>query len=294
MAGVDVRLHHCAVPLGGPTSDETPAWQRAARAILDGRTATDDEPEAAGRVDPSPPEAEPKRIGLTTAIEQAGVAARPALPEPAPLPAIPDGRHDPATGDPATAPPARGVRAAVAVGVAVVLVGAVGWINHDGSLDGDFANPAANRVTVPTDSDGRPADLPPSQPATPVSFAPSGEVVRPDPSRGRVVDPETGEDVVIPLLPGTVVDTTTGQVVVKPPGSGPGGTATTTRPPTTPTTRPTTSESTTPTTQATTTTQDPTTTTEDPTTTTEDPTTTTEQTVPDPGGLGELIDLLLP
>lgn len=288
MADEPVRLHHCAVPLGGPTSDETPAWQRAARAILDGRTAIDDEPEAADRVDRAPREVEPKRIGLTTAIEQAGAVARPAPPEPAPLPAIPDGRHDPATGDPATVPPARGVRAAVAVGVAVVLVGAVGWINHDGSLDGDFANPAANRVTVPTDSDGRPADLPPSQPATPVSFAPSGAVVRPDPARGRVVDPETGEDVVIPLLPGTVVDTSTGQVVVKPPSSGPGGTSTTR-----PTTTPTTSESTTPTTQATTTTEDPTTTTEDPTTTTEGTTTTLEQTDPS-GGLGGLIDLLLP
>jgi hypothetical protein len=283
-----VRLHHCAVPLGGPTSDETPAWQRAARAILDGRTAVDDEPGAADRVDRAPREVEPKRIGLTTAIEQAGAVTRPAPPEPAPLPAIPDGRHDPATGDPATVPPARGVRAAVAVGVAVVLVGAVGWINHDGTLDGDFANPAANRVTVPTDSDGRPADLPPSQPATPVSFAPSGAVVRPDPARGRVVDPETGEDVVIPLLPGTVVDTTTGQVVVKPPTTTPASPGTTgpstTRPPTTQ--PPTTGPSTTPTPS-----------TEPPTTeppTTEPPTTEPPTTESDPGGLGGLIDLLLP
>jgi len=283
-----VRLHHCAVPLGGPTSDETPAWQRAARAILDGRTAVDDEPEAADRVDRAPREVEPKRIGLTTAIEQAGTVARPAPLEPAPLPAIPDGRHDPATGDPATVPPAQGVRAAVAVGVAVVLVGAVGWINHDGTLDGDFANPAANRVTVPTDSDGRPADLPPSQPATPVSFAPSGAVVRPDPARGRVVDPETGEDVVIPLLPGTVVDTTTGQVVVKPPTTTPGSPGTTgpstTRAPTTE--PPTTGPSTTPTPS-----------TEPPTTeppTTEPPTTEPPTTEPDPGGVGGLIDLLLP
>ena len=35
MADDAVRLHHCAVPPGGPTSDETPAWQRAARAILE-------------------------------------------------------------------------------------------------------------------------------------------------------------------------------------------------------------------------------------------------------------------
>jgi hypothetical protein len=283
-----VRLHHCAVPLGGPTSDETPAWQRAARAILDGRTAIDDEPEAADRVDRTPREVEPKRIGLTTAIEQADAVARPAPPEPAPLPAIPDGRHDPATGDPATVPPARGVRAAVAVSVAVVLVGAVGWINHDGSLDGDFADPAANRVTVPTDSDGRPADLPPSQPATPVSFAPSGAVVRPDPARGRVVDPQTGEDVVIPLLPGTVVDTSTGQVVVKPPTTTSGSPGTTgpstTRPPATE--PPTTGPSTTPTPS-----------TEPPTTeppTTQPPTTEPPTTEPDPGGVGGLIDLLLP
>lgn len=289
MADDAVRLHHCAVPLGGPTSDETPAWQRAARAILDGRTAPDDEPEAAGHLDRAPREIEPKRIGLTTAIEQAEAAARPAPPEPAPLPALPDGRDDPATGEPAPAPPARGVRAAVAVGVAVVLVGAIGWINHDASLVGDFADPAANRVTVPTDSDGRPADLPPSQPATPVSFAPSGAVIRPDPARGRIVDPETGEDVVIPLLPGTVVDTTTGQVVVKPPpttsgSTGTTGTTGTTRPPTTapPTTQPSTTStpSTAPPTSAPPTTEPP---------TTEPPTT-----APDDDVLGGLIEDLLP
>jgi hypothetical protein len=284
-----VRLHHCAVPLGRPTSDDTPAWQRAARAILDGRAVADDEPDAAGPGDRAPREIEPKRIGLATAIEQAGAAASPAPPEPAPLPAIPDGRHDPATGDPAPAPPARGVRAAVAIGVAVVVVLAIGWINRDASLD-DLVDPAANRVTVPTDSDGRPADLPPSQPATPVSFAPSGAVVRPDPSRGRVVDPETGEDVVIPLLPGTVVDTTTGQVVVKPPTTttGSSGTTDTTRPPTT---RPPTTE---PPTTAPPTTPTPTTvppTTEPPTT---EPPTTDTTTPPDTGGLGELIDDLLP
>ncbi len=60
-------------------------------------------------------------------------------------------------------------------------------------------------------------------PAIPLSF--SAEIVRPAPATARIIDPETGEEVVIPLPPGTtVID---GEVVpVENTGTtGPGGTA---------------------------------------------------------------------
>jgi hypothetical protein len=156
----------------------------------------------------------------------------------------------------------------VALAAAVLLAGlvaATAWPSSD--TTGSLANQFGPGTPGPTDGDGRPVDLPPSQPATPVSFAPSGDVVRPEARRARVVDPRSGRDVIVDLPPGSTVDTTSGQVVVRVTGS-----------PTTSIVRPTTTTTHAPTT---TTTEDTTTTstTEEPTTTTEEPTTTTE-TVP--------------
>src|SRR4029453_62846 len=52
-------------------------------------------------------------------------------------------------------------------------------------------------------STSEPTALSPSQPAFPLSF--SGEIVRPAPATARIIDPETGEEVVVPLPPGTRV-----------------------------------------------------------------------------------------
>ncbi len=98
----------------------------------------------------------------------------------------------------------------------------------------------------------------PSQPAIPVSFSASGEVVRPAPTTARIIDPETGEEVVIPLPPGTTVidgevvpvastgTTRPGGTATTSPGTGTTGTTqpSTTEPPTTqpPTTEPPTTE----------------------------------------------------
>jgi hypothetical protein len=146
-------------------------------------------------------------------------------------------------------------RVTLVAAVLVVLILGLGWLNRSSNATNQFASPI-NGVTVPTDDDGRPADLPPSQPAVAVAFGPSGGIMRPDPVRARVVDPASGQDVIVPLLPGTTVDTVTGEVVPM---------TTTTRPRNTTTTG-------TPTTEAPTTTETPTTT-EAPTTT-ETPTTT--------------------
>jgi hypothetical protein len=146
----------------------------------------------------------------------------------------------------------------------LVLAVGLAWVRGDGS------------------STSEPTALSPSQPAFPLSF--SGEIVRPAPATARIIDPETGEEVVVPLPPGTrVID---GEVVpVENTGTtGPGGTATT-RPGTgiIGTTHPSTTEP--PTTQPPTT-QPPTTeppTTEPPTTdppTTEPPTTDPPTTEP--------------
>jgi hypothetical protein len=155
---------------------------------------------------------------------------------------------------------------------AVIFAVAMGftWVNHGGDGSVELAAPSDR-----TGEDGAPTTIPPSQPAVAVSFTRTGAIIRPAPSTARIVDPETGEDVVVPLPPGsTVVD---GEVV-------PIGSTGTTRPGSTATTRPgsgttrpttTTTGPTTTTTGPTTTTTEPTTTTTEPTTTTTDPTTTT-------------------
>jgi hypothetical protein len=171
---------------------------------------------------------------------------------------------------------------------AVIFAVAMGftWVNHGGDGSVELAAPSDR-----TGEDGGPTTIPPSQPAVAVSFTRTGAIVRPAPSTARIVDPETGEDVVVPLPPGsTVVD---GEVV-------PIGTTGTTRPGSTATTRPgtgTTRPTTTTTRPTTTTTTGSTTTTTEPTTTTTEPTTTTTTTeVPPPplagGLLGGVVDLL--
>jgi hypothetical protein len=170
---------------------------------------------------------------------------------------------------------------------AVIFAVAMGftWVNHGGGDSVELAAPSDR-----TGEDGTSTTIPPSQPAVAVSFTRTGAIVRPAPSTARIVDPDTGEDVVVPLPPGsTVVD---GEVV--PIGSTgttrPGSTATTgTTRPTTTTTGPTTT-----TTGPTTTTTEPTTTTTEPTTTTTDPTTTTTEAPQGLAGglLGGVVDLL--
>jgi hypothetical protein len=171
---------------------------------------------------------------------------------------------------------------------AVIFAVAMGftWVNHGGDGSVELAAPSDR-----AGEDGGPTTIPPSQPAVAVSFTRTGAIVRPAPSTARIVDPETGEDVVVPLPPGsTVVD---GEVV-------PIGSTGTTRPGSTATTRPgtgTTRPTTTTTRPTTTTTTGPTTTTTEPTTTTTEPTTTTTTTeVPPPplagGLLGGVVDLL--
>jgi hypothetical protein len=147
----------------------------------------------------------------------------------------------------------------------VALTGLSGWPGSDTPTDEMAGDLAGGGVTPPTNEDGEAIEIPPSQPATPVSFHATGAVVRPDATMARVVDRATGRDILVELMPGTTVDAETGQVIVRTTG-----TPTTGRPITT------TSDPTSTTGQATTTTQPTTTTTEEPTTTTTEPTTTTE------------------
>ena len=126
----------------------------------------------------------------------------------------------------------------------------------------------------------------------------TGETTRPAPVTARIIDPETGKEVLVRLPPGsTVIDgevvaigssgtTGSGDIAT----TGTGGTATTgtgtgttgtTSPGTSPTGNTTTSTSP-PTTQATTTTTEATTTTETTTTTTESPPTTADPVPPPP------------
>jgi hypothetical protein len=109
---------------------------------------------------------------------------------------------------------------------AVIFAVAMGftWVNQGGDDSVELAKPSAQ-----TRENGSSTTIPPSQPAIAVSFSRTGEISRPAAVTARIVDPVTGEEVVIPLPPGsTVVD---GEVV--PIGStgttGTGSTATTSR-----------------------------------------------------------------
>jgi hypothetical protein len=189
-----------------------------------------------------------------------------------------------------TPPPAVGATL-IAAAVVVLIVG-LGWLGRLGQGEERLAVPMVDGVTLPVDDDGHPVEVPPSQPATPVSFDVDGQILRPDPVLARVVDP-SGTDVLVRLAPGTTVDTVTGEIVPQPGGStttGPGSTSpSTTRPSTTQTTAGTTTTA--PPATTTTTTTPTTTTTTEPTTTTTDPTTTTTE---NPGLLGSVVGLLTP
>jgi hypothetical protein len=175
----------------------------------------------------------------------------------------------------------------IAAGLVVLVVGVV-YLNRSDEPP-RLAMPTSDGVTLPTDSDGRTVDVPPSQPAGVVHLGADGSVLRPDPVRARIVDRETGIEILITLPPNTTIDAITGEVIPRPPGTS-GPTTVTTGPTTTSgpgttggpgtTEAPTTTEEPT-TTEATTTTTEPTTTTEEPTTTTE-ATTTTEVPPTDP------------
>lgn len=184
---------------------------------------------------------------------------------------------------------------------------AVGLVrmSNEGSVAGDGLEASSSQRTAVNGDEHR-DKISPSQPALPVSFTRAGEIIRPAPVRARIIDPETGEEVLVYLPPGsTVVDgevvpigstgtSSAGGIATTSPGMGTTGTTDgglpTTQPPTTqpPTTQPPTTEP--PTTEPPTT-EPPTT--ETPTTeppTTEPPTTEPPQGL---GGLlGEAVDLL--
>lgn len=160
------------------------------------------------------------------------------------------------------------------------------WVNHGGG-GGDSIDVAAPPTQRAATGGGRVTGrIPPSQPAVPVSFTSSGGFVRPAPTSARIVDPETGQQVVVPLPPGTTV--VNGVVV-------PAGSTGTTHPQGTTTTGAGSGSSTTvggPVTTVPPTTQPPTTappTTQPPTTappTTVPPTTVPSTTAPPPQGQG--------
>jgi hypothetical protein len=175
------------------------------------------------------------------------------------------------------------VGTAVAGGFVLLVLLAVGLIRMiDGRAASDLAAPPTYRAASARTS---PARIPPSQPAMTVSFTRTGETIRRAPVMARIIDTETGEEVLVPLPPGSTV--IAGEVA--PSGSTgttrPSGTATsapatgttgttshgtsTTGNPTTSTSPPTTQDTTTTTTEATTTTEISTTTTESTTTTTD-------------------------
>jgi hypothetical protein len=187
----------------------------------------------------------------------------------------------------------------VAIGVAAIGAG-LSWMSNDSGGGEADETAAGTGVPAAVNENREPDEVAPSQPAGVVSFSPSGEIIRQVPVTARIIDPETGEEVLVPLPAGFTVDD--GEVVpigtgttVRPgsptTGPGTGTTGTTSQPPTTsPTTEPPTTEP--PTTEPPTT-EPPTT--EPPTTeppTTEPPTTE----VPPPplagGLLGGVVDLL--
>jgi hypothetical protein len=119
------------------------------------------------------------------------------------------------------------------------------WLNHDGDDPAELAAPAAERAAAPGQM--APTTIPPSQPAVAGSFTESGETTRPAPVRARIIDPETGDEVLVALPAGSTV--VNGEVVpIGSTGTTPGGSSTTepptTQPPTTepPTTEPPTTE----------------------------------------------------
>lgn len=173
----------------------------------------------------------------------------------------------------------------------IVLVIGLSWLNRGGDGRERLAVPMVDGVTPPTAPDGEVLDIPPSQPAVPVSFGQDGHIVRTEPDRARIVD-EQGNEVIVALPPGTTVDTVTGRIVTRPGGgsttSPAGGTSTSTGGSSS--TRPT-DPDTTPSTRDTTTTTSPSSTEPHPTTSSTEPSTTSSTTPPtsddDDGGGGD-------
>ena len=140
-------------------------------------------------------------------------------------------------------------------GTFVFLAVGLARMSNDGSVAGDGLEASSSQSTAVNGDDHRDG-ISPSQPAVPVSFTSAGEIIRPAPMTARIIDPETGQEVLVPLPPGsTVVDgavvpvgSTTSAGTAATPGTGTTGTtsggATTTKPPTTqpPTTQPPTTE----------------------------------------------------
>lgn len=147
------------------------------------------------------------------------------------------------------------------------VVMAVTWMTHgpDGPGAGVFVAGSGS------DGGGDPSGTAPGERGDVVSYGPDGEIVRQAPDTTRVVDPETGDDVVVTLPSSTTTV----------PGAAPGTASTVPV-----TTAPAQSSTTTPTTAGPTTTEPPTTTTttEPPTTTTTEPPTTTTSTPANPEG----------
>jgi hypothetical protein len=167
--------------------------------------------------------------------------------------------------------------------VAAFVVLAVGLVRMSSGSGEELAAPPIQRTA--SDGDYGPTTIPPSQPAVVASFSKTGEIIRSAPVIARIIDPETGEEVLVPLPPGSTVvngevvpigstGTSLGGAATSRPGTGTTGTtdgSSTTEMPTTtqpPTTQPPTTE--TPTTEPPPTTETPTT---EPPPTTETPTT---------------------
>jgi hypothetical protein len=288
------RLHDGRVRLGGPdtpsdgeraVSEPAPLWGRPAgeRAVAVWELPPDEPPPAL----PERPPDKPKDLTIYTGSDFV-------LGDNPRVPAIRGDAGDVSPGDepvPARRRPAHVALALIGGLAFVALVGLTGWPGTDMATDEPAGDFASEGVTPPTNEDGEAIEIPPSQPATPVSFRATGALVRPDATIARVVDRATGRDILVELTPGTTVDAETGQVIVRTTGTpttgrpitttshptSTSGQATTTTQDTTTSTEPTTTTAE----PTTTTTEEPTTTTtEEPTTTTESPTTTVEDTIP--------------
>jgi hypothetical protein len=124
----------------------------------------------------------------------------------------------------------------IAAAVVVLAVG-MAWMNISDGGD-DLAAPLAERALASAGAaQAAEGEIPPSQPAVPFSFGPNGEIIRTEPQTARVIDPDTGLEVLITLPPGsTVVDSrvvpldsvpgTSGGTGTTNPGTGGGPTTT--------------------------------------------------------------------
>jgi hypothetical protein len=92
----------------------------------------------------------------------------------------------------------------IAAAVVMLALGMT-WIDNSGGGDGIATQPA--RRAAASSGDAAELEIPPSQPADPFAFGPSGETIGAEPRTARVIDPDTGAEVTITLPPGsTVID----------------------------------------------------------------------------------------